>query len=226
MSDENRKDESVIGQRVRRRRFETLVTIQVLYLLIYPYVAQERFEIHVAILLPLALMLAALYAASGTGKRLLIGVVLVIPAFVGLGWPGDLHSIPHIVGLGFEAAFYVFGTIVIAMEVFGSREVGRDTLFGGIAVYILMALCWASLYSLLEMLVPGSFSMPPARAANPLWADLLFFSFTALTTTGFGDITPVTTTASSLALLEVTVGVIYIALVISRLVGLYQQRSQ
>jgi hypothetical protein len=77
---------------------------------------------------------------------------------------------------------------------------------------------------LVDHLVPGSFSVNGiSDLAAPLsWKELLFFSFTTLTSTGYGGIVPIAGHAQSLAILEQLVGVFYVAILIARLAGLYQ----
>ena len=80
-------------------------------------------------------------------------------------------------------------------------------------------------FQLVEGMQPGSFYIDPARNVDGIvnWADLLFYSFATLTTLGYGDITPITSPARSLAALEAVTGVLYIAFLVARLVGLHRQ---
>jgi Ion channel len=90
---------------------------------------------------------------------------------------------------------------------------------------ILLGVAWASLYGLADNLIPGSFMIDGGRsdaAHPPTWKDLVFFSFTTLTTTGYGNSVPVAPHAQSLAILEQLTGTFYVAVLIARLAGLYQ----
>jgi hypothetical protein len=77
---------------------------------------------------------------------------------------------------------------------------------------------------LVETAQPGSFYVSSAQNLDHMinWSDLMFFSFVTLTTLGYGDITPVTSAARSLAVIEAVFGVLYNAILIARLVGLYR----
>jgi len=57
------------------------------------------------------------------------------------------------------------------------------------------------------------------------WSDLMYFSFTVLTSTGFGEITPVTPMARSLIVIEQVLGVMYVAFLVARLANLYGRTS-
>jgi hypothetical protein len=100
-----------------------------------------------------------------------------------------------------------------------------DKLHGALAGYIMIALLFAFLYTLIETLVPGSFAN--AAAAEPrAFFNLLYFSFSTLTTVGFGDITPVTDQARSLVMVEAFTGVFFVGVLIARLAGLYPPHTK
>jgi hypothetical protein len=70
--------------------------------------------------------------------------------------------------------------------------------------------------------MPGSFAVGGARLGEPKeFVHLLYFSFTTLTTTGYGDITPVSDEARSLVIIEEFIGVFFVGVLIARLAGLY-----
>jgi hypothetical protein len=122
------------------------------------------------------------------------------------------------------AAFYVFTVVNVLGYVLGPGPVTGDKLHAAVAACILTALLWTALYALVDHLVPGSFSVRgTSDLAAPLsWKNLLFFSFTTLTSTGYGGIIPAADHAQSLAILEQLAGVFYVAILIARLAGLYQ----
>jgi len=101
--------------------------------------------------------------------------------------------------------------------------VTMDTIYGALSVYLLMAFIWGTAYMLLVILQPGALWLDSARHPNHQvdWADCMFYSFITLTTTGYGDIIPVTANSRSLAILEALSGTMYLAVLIARLVGLY-----
>jgi hypothetical protein len=94
-----------------------------------------------------------------------------------------------------------------------------------IVVYMFLGLLWTGAYSTLELLQPGAFAIP-AGFSGPATRHLGFFSFTTLTTLGYGDVTPVSPMAQSLATLEALIGQIYLAVLIARLVGIHTARSR
>jgi hypothetical protein len=124
-----------------------------------------------------------------------------------------------------DAVFAIFLTVMILGEVLRGEEVTRDSIHGGICVYLLMGYAWALFYGLVEVVHPGSFSISGLGAGDPVKnSDLFFFSFVTLTTLGYGDMTPVSSQARSLAILEAVIGPLFIAVFIARLVGRIQTK--
>ena len=118
--------------------------------------------------------------------------------------------------------FIVLIVVVQLMKWFFSVEyVNADTIKGGISVYILLGLTWTALYRLVYELDPDSFS----AKFGAIW-EFIYFSFTTLTTVGYGDITPVSSFAMMLTNLEGMVGPLFLTIFVARLVGLHIAQSQ
>lgn len=100
------------------------------------------------------------------------------------------------------------------------RTITRDVIYAAIAVYLLLGAIFVPLYGLLETLLPASFR-DSSREGMVQWQQLIYFSYTTLTTAGYGDVQPVTWWARSLANVEMVVGVLYITIIMAQLVGLY-----
>jgi len=105
--------------------------------------------------------------------------------------------------------------------------VTADKLHGALAGFIMLAFLWAFLYTLLEDIFPHSFNIGTGDidTAN-LFYSLLYFSFTTITSVGFGDIVPITHQARSLVTIEQLIGVFFVAVLIARLAGLYPPRAE
>ena len=114
-------------------------------------------------------------------------------------------------------------TIALLFYVLDRRPITTDKVFGAISAYVLIAFTFASVFSLVELFDARAFNFSiDARADGRLrWANLMYFSFTVLTSTGFGEITPATGLTRSLIVLEQILGVMYVAFLIARLANLY-----
>lgn len=209
------------GEKPRvKGRFALLLLSLVLLLVLYPYTESLPAGRTLLTVVAGAIPMAGVYAVSQRRSQLVVAILLGLPAIgaslLTLGRIDSLASAPMFV---FPALFFLFAVSVMLGHVLRPERVTADTLFGAACIYLLLGLTWAMLHALLESLVPGSFAVPGSSAR---FADLLYFSFVTLTTVGYGDVTPVTAGARSLAILESVTGVLYVAILIARLVGMYR----
>lgn len=106
-------------------------------------------------------------------------------------------------------------TIVLLMgSIFKKEKVNADTILGGICVYLLIGILWALMYIFLNELESGIIVFKEG-------ASLFYFSFSTLTTLGYGDIVPKGNFAMMLANFEAIAGQVYLTIFVARLVGLY-----
>jgi voltage-gated potassium channel Kch len=110
---------------------------------------------------------------------------------------------------------------VIARAVFGPGRVTVHRVQGAVVLYLNFALFFFVLYRLIDTLAAHAFSgLPQPGVEHGSGAALLYFSFSTLTTTGYGDITPLQPLARNLANLEAVIGQLYPATLLARLVSL------
>lgn len=130
--------------------------------------------------------------------------------------------------VGASLLFYGAAALVIIGTLFERQDhVTSDTLCQAVSAFLLLGLVWAMAYSLLEMFAPGSFVFSGVRADEPTpFKRFVGFSFTTLTTLGYGNIAPATTRADALANAQALVGQIYVAVVIARLVAIQLAESR
>jgi hypothetical protein len=101
-----------------------------------------------------------------------------------------------------------------------------DKLYGAAAAYLMIGFVWVVAYALVQQHLPGSFAAggAPVPALSP--SDLVYFSMTVLTSTGFGDIAPARQPAKTVVILEQLVGTLYVAILIARLTGAYPPKRR
>jgi hypothetical protein len=112
-------------------------------------------------------------------------------------------------------------SVVIARAAFGPGRVTLHRVQGAVVLYLNIALVFVTLYRFLNTLVPDAFhGLPPVGSEYGSGAALLYFSFSTLTTVGYGDITPVFPLARNLASLEAVIGQLFPATLLARLISL------
>jgi len=121
------------------------------------------------------------------------------------------------------ASYYAIVLVLLLAYVFRRDVMTMDKLWGAAAAYLLLGFAWAIAYGLTQHQVPGSFALAgaPTELDGP---DLVYFSFTVLTSTGFGDIVPLRQPAKTVVVFQQIVGSLFVAILIARLIDTYPAR--
>jgi hypothetical protein len=120
----------------------------------------------------------------------------------------------------FSAALDLMTIMYLLQYVFRPQVMTADKLFGAASAYLMMGSFWATGYGLINLFYPGSF-VGLGESLNSDPSDFLYFSYTVLTSTGFGDIVPKSRQARGICNLEQLAGGLYVAILIARLAGVY-----
>lgn len=203
-----------------------LLAAQLLGVVLYPFMestdlGRGAFEVFGALVLALAIW-SVRDSAGPTWIAIGLGVVAsglaIADALSGMDalqmWSAVFHVLFY---------FWAAGSLMVYM--LADRTVTTDELFAVGATFTLVAWAFAYLFVLIQGLQPGAFIAAVNPGADRTWMELLFLSFTNLTSTGLSDVVPVTAHARSVVMLEQLAGVAYVALFVSRLVGLTLARQ-
>ena len=121
--------------------------------------------------------------------------------------------------------FYFITIVYLSKYLFKVKNVTADTIKGGICAYMLIGFAWANIYGLIMKVRPDSFAMPNLGEVTPevVRSEMMYthFSFTTLTTLGYGDIVPNSHFAAVISNGEAIVGQLFLTIFVARLVGLY-----
>ncbi len=180
-------------------------------------------------LLNSTVLILSVYSTSGSRKTLATAVVLVIPALVGQWFLlSKMEMSLQPIFLLAALAFYGFIAVNLLRHVLDAGPVNADKICGAICAYLLIALAFGLVYIGVETLYPGSFFIvhPHDDAQGLDVFDALYFSVTTLTTTGFGDIHPLSAYARAVVNVEQLVGTFYVAILVARLASLYAPRRR
>jgi hypothetical protein len=196
-------------------------------ILLYPYLEGGLPGRIILGVLYTMVLLGGAYAMGQSRRLLILGFGLALLG-VALQWITLLVQSVTMLRLA-AIAYAVFLALMIGevlRYILKRGPVTADKLHGALAGYIMIAFLWAFFFTLTESFNPGSFAPEHVMRGDSAFFRLLFFSFTTLTTTGFGDITPVTDQARSLVIIEEFAGVFFVGVLIARLAGLYPQERK
>ncbi|MCB2185948.1 MAG: hypothetical protein KQJ78_05985 [Deltaproteobacteria bacterium] len=160
------------------------------------------------------LLISAAVAVGPDRRRLVWALCLGGPSFV-LSWVNvltDYHQLAHL-GQVFWLFFLIFLIKTFLKQIVTADRVDLDLIWAAVSTYLLLALAWGLLFSLLDHFSPEAF------LGEPTSADFIYFSFVTLTTLGYGDIVPVSPEARALAMVEAVNGVLYTGVFIAGLVS-------
>ncbi len=209
---------------LRRSRFLLLLAALVLLLLASPFLGDSRMhEAYFAVLSALVMLSAARISSDTRGQRTFASALAFLWLAASL-W--GLFSHQTVATIGASVLFTVFSVYVLGLilvSVLGAAEVDFDILLGAVSAYLLIAIIWTTTYIVIHELEPGSFSLVHGEP-RPVFHQFLYFSLATLTTVGYGDITAVHPFAQIWATLEAVVGTLYMALLVAKLVGIYQSQ--
>jgi ion channel len=171
------------------------------------------------------LLIATVAAVGRTTLSFTIALLLAIPAvwfqYSGL-WRDDDRELA--MSWMFSAGLYFVTTVYLLRYVFHPTVMTQDKLFGAAAAYLMIGVLWAYSYAIVGYFYPQSY-MIVGQPGRLVYADALYLSMTVLTSTGFGDITPLTRQARGVCMVEQITGALFVAILIARLAGVYPPRE-
>ncbi|MVN78861.1 hypothetical protein GO988_21225 [Hymenobacter sp. HMF4947] len=205
---------------VREPSLTALLLGQVLLLfLVSPLSSIHLLPYQVVNGLQLVLLVISYLALPVTSKVRLLIVVCLLP----LVWVLFAGSNAYI-GLLLRMVTTLGITVAVGQAVFRAQRITRHQLLGAVVVYLNLALLFMGAFIVLSEIWPGAFTTPTHDHPHP--GELLYFSLTTLTSTGYGDILPVHPLARSLANLEAVIGQLFLAILLARLVSQHNGDSR
>ena len=170
-------------------------------------------------------LIATVATVGRTTQSFIIALLLAIPAvwfqYSGLWRDDDWHLA---ISWFFGAGLYFVTTVYLLRYVFHPTVMTQDKLFGAAAAYLMIGVFWAYTYAIVGFVYPRSY-MVVGQPGSLVYADALYLSITVLTSTGFGDITPLTRQARGVCMVEQINGALFLAILIARLAGVYPARE-
>ena len=212
-----------------RGRFTGLLIAQLLFIFMMPFVSESTTGTAFRYMGLFGILAAGLYAASKDRTERRISMVILIPVlFAWLGPSLMPKPLDELLRYLTPAICFGFTAYVVIRDVYRHEKVTTDTILGAINVYLLISFAFMFLHASVLMISPEAYlfagepileyfrSTPDSRG----FSTMLYFSFTTLTTLGYGDIVPAAAFARLVTSAESVIGQLFVAIIIGRLVGL------
>jgi hypothetical protein len=206
---------------LRREPSAVLLAAQLAAVLLYPFMESSDVGRALFSVFGIAILALVVLAVRTTPGLTWVAVLLGIPATVLLliqAATGSDDLLPYSSAL--ETVLYLYAAGALIAYMLADHDITRDELFAVGATFTLVAWAFAYAYVVVQSVEPGSFTAAVNPQGQRTWMELLFLSFTTLSSTGLSDVVPIKPFARGLVMIEQVAGIAYVAMVVSRLVGL------
>lgn len=198
-----------------------LLLVQLISILINPLLQATTFDQAIFNCFNLMALALAVWIVNRSPLINWVAWILAVPSVLLTGAfvsTGNVHYL--IWAQSLESAMYFYTAIGLIMYMFNDNILTRDELFAAAATFTVLAWGFTLAYSVCQLVYPGSItgSMNPGQTRS--WVDLTFLSFSILSSTGYGDVMLVHPIAKVIGTFQMFFGLMYMALIVSRLVTL------
>lgn len=204
----------------------TLLGAQLLQVLAWPFLGGSRVGgafLGVIGMLAVGLAVLAVRRTPHVSRVVLfLGAPTIVFTLLEAVFP-DTDPIVLVSGL-LHAPFYFYVSFAMLRYLFHDDEVTTDEYYATGAAFTVVAWGFAHLFAAVQVVWPSSFTN--AEGFEHTWFELLYLSFSTLTSVGLSDIVAVGAQARSVLMVEMMVGVFYVAMVVARMVGLTMMRRR
>lgn len=218
-----------VAMQHERGPFSGLLGAQLFFIGATPFIRNDGFGGVLLYTGVFAIMLAGAYVCAASRLLLWISIGFVVTAagawFAPDVLPGEIDELLRLSVVGTGTAFTA---VIVLIAVARHERVTTDTILGGINAYLLIAVAFMMLHGAIMVVEPSAYMVGGVTLHDKLlteadsrgFATLLYFSFTTLTTLGYGDIIPVDPFARLVTSGEAVLGQLFVAIFIARLVSL------
>jgi hypothetical protein len=205
----------------KRFPFAMLLAVQLMSVLFYGFMTDSKTSYLIFNCLGLIVPILAVWVVYRTAAINWVAFILVTLS-IGATLAANFSNQPALLvwAHAFESLLYLYAASGLILYMFRDDVVTIDELYAAAATFTLLVWAFALAYSVCQQVYPGSV-LAAVNPNNPRsWIELLFMSFSIQSSTGIGDVLPINGPARAISSLQMFTGVMYIAIVISRLVGL------
>jgi hypothetical protein len=205
-----------------------LLVVQLASVVLFPFMETTPLGRAALSTVALVILFLAVRAVRSTPALSWIAIMLGLPLIGLTVWEvaDPANTTVVFTSAVLHAAFYFYTSFALVRYLFRDRFITPDELWATAATFTVVAWGFAYTFMAVQILWPGSFTATLNPQAQRTWFELLFLSFTNLTSVGLSDIAPVLAQARAWVMIEQVAGLLYVALVISRVVGLTISRQR
>jgi voltage-gated potassium channel len=209
---------------IRENRFLLLLMFLVLLIVVGPHLTSDRNDKIVQATLVSLVLLGAIDCLHFKKQWMFTGRWFGFFTLLS-GWIPIFSVHPFLIASvnAFRIGFFLFVTGALIYQVAVSAKVTLPLIVGAIDAYLMLGIVGAAAFSIVEALIPGSVRSPAGMSAS---TDFIYFAFITMLTIGYGDVLPVGVTAQTIAVFLGVCGQLYIAILVSMLVGKFLASNQ
>lgn len=206
--------------RSRQHPSAILLLVQVVGVLLYPFVETTPYGYVALNVFGMVVLGVTTNMVRATPGWTWISISLAVPAVI-LLMLQMAYGMPHLLpwSAGLEAVFYFYAAGSLIAYMMKDYETTTDELFAAAGTFTLLVWGFTHLFVMTQALEPLAFVPEGASATPRTWSELNHLSFALLTSTGMGSVVAVSSHARSIASIEMMVGLMYLAAVVTRLIG-------
>ena len=169
-------------------------------------------------------ILFTVYAVDIRRSLLMIALVLAVPSIL---WhavsAAEIKSSAAVVNTFLSFGFDVFIVVVIFRRIFAKTSADSESIYGALCIYLIVGFSFSNIFLLVAYFQPRAFYLDPATNDHAVFQrlDSVYYSYGSMTSLGATGITPVTANARLLTIIEALLGVLFLAVLVSRLLSAY-----
>jgi hypothetical protein len=211
----------------KRHPSAVLLLVQLAGMLLYPFIEAVPGGHVVFNVFGIVVLVIATGMVRRTPGHAWISASIALPVIVLLALQ-IIFTMPHLLpwSSALEALFYFYAAGSLVAYMMEDRMATTDELFAAAAAFTLLAWAFTHVFILVQALHPGTFGAAINAADPRTWTELNYLSFALLSSTGIGDVIPLTAHARAIASVEMLVGLMYLAAVVARLIGFTLQSNK
>lgn len=198
-----------------------LLLVQLASIVIHPSLESVKHNQAIFSCFNVTTLLLAVWVVNRSPAINWVAWMLAVPSIIltiAFVFAGNVHY--FIWAQFLESAMYFYTAIGLVMYMFNDDVITRDELFAAAATFTVLAWGFALLYSVCQFFYPGSIVGGSHPDSQRTWLELMFLSFSILSSTGYGDIMTVHPVTRIIGIFQMFVGLMYMALIVSRLISL------